>query len=407
MTAELKRSLSLPLVVLYGLGVTIGAGIYVLLSATAAEAGVHAPLAFVAASVVMAFSAASFAELSARFPVSAGEAAYVREGLRSQTLSAVTGYLVIGSGIVSSAAITAGSVGYILEFVSVPEPLLIVAVVVFVTAVAAWGIVESVAFASLFTLVEAGALIVIIWAGFDQSPGIVSGLPSVLPPIDSIAPWIGIAGAGLLAFFAFIGFEDIVNLAEEVKRPERTLPWAIAITLVVATAIYFLVATVAVLSLPLDELAASRSPVSLLFDRVTGISPTAVTAIAIVATLNGVIIQIIMASRVLYGLSRQGGAPAMFGNINARTRTPLTATFTAAACVLVLALGFPLEHLAEWTSRIALTVFTLANLALLRIKFGEGRARPAGFSVPAWVPAAGAISCIGLLLADLATIFTG
>jgi amino acid transporter len=108
---ELRRSLSLPLVVLYGLGVTIGAGIYVLLGATAGRAGIYAPVSFVLASIVMAFSAASFAELSTRFPVSAGEAAYVRTGFQSGSLSLVVGFLVILSGVVSSAAVTVGSTG--------------------------------------------------------------------------------------------------------------------------------------------------------------------------------------------------------------------------------------------------------------------------------------------------------
>src|SRR3972149_10427488 len=118
---ELRRSLSLPLVVLYGLGVTIGAGIYVLLGATAGRAGIRAPVSFVLASIVVAFSAASFAELSARFPVSAGEAAYVRAGFQSGALSLAVGFLVILSGVVSSAAIAVGSIGYLLEFVELGE----------------------------------------------------------------------------------------------------------------------------------------------------------------------------------------------------------------------------------------------------------------------------------------------
>ena len=159
---ELRRSLSLPLVVLYGVGVTIGAGIYVLLGATAGKAGIHAPVSFAMAAIVMAFSAATFAELSARLPVSAGEAAYVRAGFGSAGLSLLVGCLVISSGVVSSAAITVGSIGYIQEFLDLDRYVLVPVILLFMGGVAAWGIKESVTFASLFTLVEAGALVAII-----------------------------------------------------------------------------------------------------------------------------------------------------------------------------------------------------------------------------------------------------
>jgi amino acid transporter len=397
---ELRRSLSLPLVVLYGLGVTIGAGIYVLLGAAAGRAGIYAPVSFVLASVVVAFSAASFAELSSRFPVSAGEAAYVRAGFRSGTLSLIVGFLVILSGVVSSAAITVGSAGYIGEFAALSETVLVTIVVLTLGAVAAWGIMESVLFASLFTIVEAGALLVVVAAGISSNPDLVFELPRVLPPIADLGAVAAISSAGLLAFFAFIGFEDIVNLAEEVKHPERALPRAIFLTLGISTLIYFLVTSVAVLSVPIDELAASRAPLSYVFGHITGASPVAITSVAIVATLNGVIIQIIMASRVLYGLGKQGSVPTLFARIHPLTRTPLVATGTIVAVVLILALAFPLEGLAEWTSRIALVIFTLVNMALLLLKRRASTAPAGGFTVKIWVPFAGVITCLALLASD-------
>jgi len=398
---ELRRSLSLPLVVLYGLGVTIGAGIYVLLGATAARAGVYAPLSFVLASIVVAFSAASFAELSARFPVSAGEAAYVRAGFRSGWLALVVGFLVILSGVVSSAAVAVGSTGYLRELVDLPDAALVSIVVLGLGAVAAWGIMESVVFASLFTIIEAGALLAIVGVGIGGNPDLVFELPRVIPPIADFGAWTAISGAGLLAFFAFIGFEDMVNLAEEVKCPERALPRAIFLTLVLATLIYFLVTSVAVLSVPLDQLAASRAPLSFVFGHITGASPVVITAIASVATLNGVIIQIIMASRVLYGLGKQGSLPAVFARIHTRTRTPLIATASITAVVLTLALLFPLEGLAEWTSRIVLVIFAFVNMALLLLKRRASPAPDGSFTVKIWVPFAGALTCLALLASDL------
>lgn len=392
----------MPWVVLYGLGVTIGAGIYVLLGATVARAGIHAPMAFVTAAIVMVFSAASFVELSGRFPVSAGEAAYVKAGFRSNAVSLLVGLLVISSGVVSSAAVSVGSAGYIREFFDIPDTAIIGVVVLAMGGIAAWGIRESVVFASLFTLIETGALLFIIVVGFAAKPDMVLALPDVIPPLSDMTAWFAVAGAGLLAFFAFIGFEDMVNLAEEIEEPGRTLNWAIFITLILGTLIYFLVAFVSVLSVPLDELGASDAPLSLIFHKITGASPAAITLIAIVATLNGVIIQIIMASRVLYGLGKQGSLPSIFARINRRTRTPLIATGAILGIVLLLALAFPVETLAEMTSRIVLVVFTLVNTALLLIKLRAEPAPVGVFRVWTWVPVAGALTCVGLLASDFA-----
>ena len=118
--------------------------------------------------------------------------------------------------------------------------------------------------------------------------------------------WSGIIGATLLAFFAFIGFEDMVNVAEEVREPERTMPRAIFITLGLATLLYFLVTTIAVLNVPIAELGGSAAPLGLVFGAVTSLPPALIAAIATIATVNGIIIQVIMASRVLFGLCDQG-----------------------------------------------------------------------------------------------------
>jgi amino acid transporter len=161
--AILKRSLSLPLLVMYGLGVTVGAGIYVLIGASAARAGVHAPISFLIAAGVMALTAASFAELSARMPVSAGEAAYVRKGFQSEMLSLAVGLMVILVGTVSAAAIAIGSAGYIKVFVAIPSPLLIALVVLAMAIIASWGIMESVIFAGIMTAVEILGLLINLW----------------------------------------------------------------------------------------------------------------------------------------------------------------------------------------------------------------------------------------------------
>jgi amino acid transporter len=397
----LKRSLSLGHATLYGLGVTIGAGIYVLVGAAAARSGMYAPLAFVAAAALMALSACSFAELGGRFPVAAGEAAYVKEAFRSNRLAAVVGLSVVAIAIVSAAAISVGCAGYLAEFLALPIPMLAGAVVICMGAVAACGVRESVSFAGLMTLIEIGGLLLLIAAGFVKGPDLIARLPEAIPPVGDAAVLTGFMGTALLAVFAFIGFEGLANIAEEVHAPHRNLPRAIFLTLITATALYVLVVWVAVVTVPHEELAQSQAPLALVFERLTGASPLTMSAIAVVATLNGIIVQIIMASRVLYGLAQQGNLSAHLGKVHSTTRTPIYATAITTALVLVLALAIPLQQLADLTSRITLLVFAAVNLSLIRVKARTPEVPPGAYSAPRWVPWAGMVSCVALLLADL------
>ena len=135
-----------------------------------------------------------------------------------------------------------------------------------------------------------------------------------------------------------------------------------------------------------------------MFRQVTDAPPAVILGIAVVATLNTIIVQIIMASRVVYGLADQGNLPAVFARINAVTRTPLVATSSVVAVILVLALAFPLEGLAEMTSRITLTVFALVNIALIKLKLAGDPAPEGVFEVQLWVPVAGVLASIAFLM---------
>lgn len=397
---ELKRELSLPLVALYGIGVTVGAGIYVLVGATSAKAGFYAPVSFLLAAVVAAFTGFSYAELTTRMPVSAGEAAFVRSGFHSDKLALIVGLLVAASGVISSATVSIGAVSYTQHFLSLPPSVLTTAIILFLGAIAMWGIWESVFLASLFTLIEVAGLCLVIYFGFSMKPDLMTEIPTLIPPFETGA-WLGVLSASLLAFFAFIGFEDIVNVAEEVKNPRRTMPWAILLTVVISTIIYCLVVTVVVLTVPMNELTKSSAPLALIFEKAGNGSANIFNAIAIVATLNGVLIQIIMASRILYGLAKQKNLPQELARVNPVTHTPLTATILIVTLVLMLALFFPIGQLAKVTSIVVLIVFSLVNLALLRIKRQPAPEGKAFFEVPMWVPIIGFISNVVLLFTSL------
>ncbi len=398
---KLKRSIGLPSLVLYGLGITIGAGIYVLVGEAAGRAGVYAPSAFLFAAVVMAFSAATFAELSGRVPQSAGESAFVQRGFGLPWLTLATGLAIILAAVVAAAAIGLGCAGYIGLLIDLPEPVLVSAVIIVMGLIAAWGIKESVTFAAALTVLEVLGLLAIVAAGFRANPQLLTEIPDVFPSLNDGAALSGVFSASLIAFFAFIGFDDVVNLVEETVNPARVMSWAIGITLGIVTILYFLVSLVAIDALPLDELAGSSAPIGLLFERLTGWPPLAITLIAIFATMNGVVIQIIMASRVTYGLARGRSLPAVLGRVNRVTRTPLLATALITIVSVFLALFVPLDRLAEWTTQVILSVFVLVNLALFRIKLRREPA-PAGiFTVPIAVPVLGAVSCIFLVVGSL------
>jgi len=399
----LRRALSLPVLTFYGLGTIIGAGIYVLVGKVAGIAGMYTPVAFLLAAIAAFLTAFTYAELSARFPKSAGEPLYVAEGLGARRLPVLVGLMIVATGLVSSATIVNGFVGYLHVFVDVPRAIAIAALVLGLGALAFWGIAESAWVATVTTVFEIGGLVLIIAVSGESLGSLGERAGELVPPVETAA-WGSIVLAAFLAFYAFIGFEDMVNVAEEVKDPVRNMPRAIILASVAATALYILVALVAVLSLPLAELAASDAPLALLYTRATGRDPVAIGVVSLFAVVNGALIQIIMAARVLYGMSRQGWIPAAFGKIHERTRTPATATLLVAGCVLVLALAVPLIQLAQTTSFVILVVFVLVHAALLNLK----RRRvppPTGATVcPAWIPAAGILVSLALLAAQVAAL---
>jgi APA family basic amino acid/polyamine antiporter len=392
---QLQRSLSLPLVTFYGIGTILGAGIYVLVGKVAGYAGMLTPFAFLIAALLAAFSAFSYAELSARFPKSAGEAVYVQEGLGWRRLSIVVGVSIAFIGTISVATLVHGFVGYAQLYVDLPDTFIIVTLTLAMGAVVAWGISESVLAASLMTVVEMAGLVIIIWIARDSFSQLPEHLPEMLPGLE-FPIWQGVLLGSFVAFYAFLGFEDIVNVAEEVRDPQRNLPRAIILALVITTLFYLLVTTVSVLSMAPVRLAQSDAPLAMLYSDITGRSPDIITLISLVSIVNGAIIQLIMASRVLYGMSRQGWITPRLGRVNAKTHTPLLATALVTASVLLFALWLPLLSLAKLTSLFILMVFCLINLSLWRVKVRAPL--PEGIrTIPLWVPVTGLVVSVGFL----------
>ena len=392
----LRRTLSLPLILLYGLGTTIGGGIYVLIGSVAARAGLNGLISFMIAAFLIGFTALSYAELTSRFPVSAGSAVFVSRGFGHKRLGLLVGCLVVAAAVITASVLARGFAGYFHILFEVPNWISILCVLTIVGLLAAWGIGESVMAASLVTVLEVAGLLIVLWAGQNAFLEFPQRWHEFVPTWDWAA-WSGIIGGTIIAFFAFIGFEDMVNVAEEVKNPETTLPLAIIATLVLTTLLYLAVAYVTLASVPLEQLQGSEAPLALV---AAGHSDRLAELLAFIGTfavLNGALIQIIMASRVLYGMSRQGWIHARLGRVHGRTQTPLLATAMVTLTIMILALSFPIGVLAQLTSLMVLLTGALVNGALLRLKFQKAHAGK-GLSMPKFVPLLGTISNVSLAL---------
>jgi amino acid transporter len=396
---RLRRSLNLPLMILYGLGTTVGAGIYALIGEIAGVAGMLAPWSFLGACVLAGFTALSFAELAARMPRAGAAALYVQSGFSSPRAGVVVGILMALTGVVSSAALLNAFVGYATVFVDIGRVPLIVLTLFTLAAIASWGIKQSVVAAAIVSIIEVGGLLWITALGAETFATLPDRFHEFVPDTSAFA-WSGILAGGVLAFYAFIGFEDLVDLAEEVRNVERTLPRAILATLGITTIVYLLLITLAVLAIPPAELGTSSAPLADLYTHFTGREPTVIAAIGLFAIVNGVMIQIIMASRILYGLASRGRLPAIFAHVNPRTRTPLFSTAIVSVAVLMLAIIGGLASLAEATSILMLSIFAVVNLALWRIK-GTTPTAPGVRVFPRSLSLAGAVVCVAFVLIHL------
>lgn len=394
--SSLKRSISLPMLTLYGLGTIIGAGIYVLVGEIAGHAGVFAPVAFLVAAVVAAFTGLTYGELAARLPFSAGEAVYVDMAFQRKGLSTMTGWAVVLTGVVSAAVLVNGFSGYFLVFVQIPEWWIVVVLTLVLGGVAAWGIEQSAWFAAIMTVLSVLGLVWVLVVAFSSIEVARIDLGDLLPPMN-MATWNGIFVGGFLAFYAYVGFEDMVNVAEEVLHPERAIPLAIFMALIISTLLYALVAFAAVVTLPIEELRTSRVPLADMMALQGEGAEKGITLLSLMSVVNGALVQIIMASRVLYGMARHDMAPGRLGHVNPVTRTPLLATGVTVLVVLALALWLPIGTLAQVTSLIILLVFAVMHVALLRLKISHPR--PDGVTVihPA-LPAIGLLLSLGLIL---------
>jgi basic amino acid/polyamine antiporter, APA family len=394
---ELRRSLTLPWLVFYGVGVTVGAGIFALVGEVLGLSGDHAVFAFLLAGLVAGITGFSYVLLASVYPRAAGEAVFVKHGM-GPLPARLTGYMVIAVGITSAAVIALAFARYLESIVPLPAQFTVVGIVVTLAVIAAWGVRESVAFAALITVLEVSTLLVIAVAGW---PSLLAdgALSRILLPPDNVAGWSAVSAGAFVAFFAFIGFEDIENMAEETHDPERTVPLAIILTLVISIALYGAIAMIAASSPAQATLATSKTPLVVLFEQGSGRSGAVIAAMATVAMVNGILVQIIMASRVIFGMAREHLLPAKLGAVHETRQTPVLAIALVAAAVLALALLLPLLQLAELTSLVMLLVFAAVNASLFLI--GRRNGAPPRLRSWRWWGVFGTIVALALVVAQI------
>ncbi|MES2643022.1 MAG: amino acid permease [Myxococcota bacterium] len=399
MTGQLKRTMGLGALVIYGVGDMLGAGIYGLVGKAAGLMGHLMWLGFCGAMLAALFTGLSYACIGSRYPRAAG-AAYVTERAYGRPwLTWLVGLGVAASGLTSMATGSRVIAGYVQRLgIDLPTPLLAITALVLVAAVVFRGMRESTWFNIVCTSVEVAGLLFVIAVGIPYWGGVDLTTPPAGAEDTTAIARILVQGA-VLTFFSFIGFEDLLNVAEEAKDPERNLPIALVIALVIATVIYLAVCVTALSVLSPEELGASKAALVDVVGRAAPwFPPMAFVGIGIFAVANTALLNFVMGSRLLYGMSRQGLLPRTLGAVHPTRHTPHHAILLLLGIVSVLMLTADIDALASATSLLLLTAFVVVNTALivLKLKPEEARGR---FEVPMVVPVLGALICAALIVA--------
>lgn len=384
---SLKRVFGLPTLVIYGVGDILGAGIYAVIGKIAGLSGALVWASFLTAMIVAAFTALSYAELGGRFPQSGGVACFVHRAFRTDWLSILVGWLMFCTCLVSMATLSKSFAGYFNAFLpAIPGWFIILTLFAALAFVNFRGMKESSALNIFCTSAEvSGLVIVIIVASLFLFGGGGTGDVATPPNEQGLGGTAVVQGAAL-AFYAFIGFEDIVNVAEEVKNPERNVPKAIVLSLGIAGTIYIIIAWLAAQVMAPSELAASNAPLLDVVRRAQPNFPQVIfTLIALFAVMNTALLNFVTASRLLFGMSREGLLPAWLGKLHSRRATPYRTLIVILPIAIFLALSGTLQFLAGTTATLILAMFCLVNLSLMVIKRREPITN--GFNVPVVVPA--------------------
>lgn len=397
---ELKRAVGPVQLMLYGVGSMLGAGIYGLVGKAAGVMGSAIWAAFFVSMVAALLTGISYASIASRYPRAAGAAYATHRAYKNSLISYVVGLTVVFSGLSSIATQSKVVAANLLEIIPISLPVSFVAVafLLVVAGVIFRGIRESLWFNAVCTAVEASGLIFVIVVGakYWGSANLLE-LPGGGGGVDAATGVLVLQGA-VLTFFSFIGFEDMINVAEEVKNPQRNMPLAVLGAMIIVSVIYMAVSITAVSVVPWRELAEAPGPLTEVIKRAAPWFPhVGFTLITIFAVANTALVNYVMGSRLLYGMARQGLAPEPLGRVHKTRQTPHIAILVLLGVVILLSFAGDISQLASATVILLLVVFTIVNVALVVLKRREGNVAGA-FNAPMIVPILGAAICAVLIV---------
>ena len=407
---ELKRTIGLFQLSLFGIGATIGTGIFIVLTEAAPIAGPAVVWSFVFAGVVAGLTAICYAELASTVPISGSSYSYAYATLGEGVAMVVAACLLLEYGV-SAAAVAVGWSQYLNEFLdnlfgfTIPENLSnapeadgvinlpAIVLIVLCTLLLIRGASESAKVNAAMVLIKIAVLVLFVVVG-------VTGWNS--DNLSDFTPFglAGVTSAAGIIFFSFIGLDAVSTAGEEVKNPRRNLPLAILIALAVVTSLYVLVALVAVAAQPLADFEDQEAGLSAILETVTGSSwpATVLAAGAVISIFSVTLVVIYGQTRILFAMGRDGMVPPLFHRLNPRTLTPVPATIIVAVVISLLAGLLPINFLAEMTSIGTLVAFLIVSIGVIVLRQRQPEL-PRGFKVPLYpiLPIASVAGCIWII----------
>ena len=363
---ELKRGMGLFHLTMYGVGLILGAGIYVLIGEAAGLAGDSVWIAFVLGSVVALFAGLSYAELSSIFPKAAAEYTFIKNAFKNNFFAFIIGWLTAITSMIMAATVALGFGGYFSEFLNIPITISAIVLIGILSIVNFIGIRESSWANTIFTIIEVSGLILVIIIGFTISE------PEPVNYFESPTGFTGIIIAFVLIFFAFIGFEDMANVAEEVRNPKKVIPRAIILSVMISGIIYVLVSLAVVRVINWEDLSLSAAPLADVAKRGLGVQGHIIfSGIALFAITNTVLITLVAGSRMIYGMAREKSFPNILAKVHSKTKTP----WMAIIVIMLISIGFSfigdIVIVANITVFAVVITFAAVNLTVIVLRYTE------------------------------------
>lgn len=364
--SELTRHMGLFHLTMYGVGLTLGAGIYVLIGEAAGFAGNSMWISFVIGAIVAVFAGLSYAELATLFPKAAAEYTFVKNAFKNNFFAFVIGWLTAITSVIVAATVSLGFGGYLTQFIDIPITIGAIIIVSILSIVNFIGIKESSWANTIFAIITAGGLALIIFLGFVAEP------TEQIDYFETPNGFTGIILAFVLIFFAFIGFEDMANVAEEVRRPQKTIPRAIILSVLITGVIYILVSLSVIQILDWKVLANSSAPLADVAHKALGENGSiTLSLIALFATASTVLITLVAGARILYGMSKSGSLPMFLSKVHFKTKTPWIAVIVIFATSVGFTLVGDIVIVANITVFAVVITFAVINLAVIVLRYSE------------------------------------